>query len=53
MAAVSDNEHQFIFENQICSPLLKHIVDLGCAEAFRDAVCDSHKAETTLVLVGF
>lgn len=51
MLIVDDNKREFVFENQISSPLLEHIVDFECGGAPGDRARDSHRTDTVLVLV--
>lgn len=53
MAAVDDRKRGLLLREQVCSLLLKHIVDFDCAEALRERVCDGCKIDTRPVLVEF
>lgn len=52
MATVGNSERSFFFEKQMRFPLLKLIVDFDFAEAPREKVWDSHKADTVLLPLG-
>lgn len=52
MTTFDDSDRKFLFEEQIRSLLLKHIVDLDCTMAPREEVCSSHNASFVLALVG-
>lgn len=48
-----DSKLEFFLEERIRLLPLEHIVDFECLIAHRDRVCDSHKTDPVLVLVGF